>query len=244
MRTVRIAAAQTKEYCDNIDGALACLVDFATRADNLGLRLVCFPEGFLQGYLTDEPSARRVALQLSSQRFSEILSELQPLRAMIVVGLIEEFEGRLFNTAVVIERGVLLGCYRKKHLLPGESAFTPGTESPIFDLDGLKFGISICFDTNFPETALAIADQGASLIVCPANNMMKREKAEVFRDLHNVVRGARCRETRMWLLSADVTGERDGRVAWGPTALLNPNGEVSSQLPLDSPGLLCIDIPV
>ena len=46
------------------------------------------------------------------------------------------------------------------------------------------------------------------------------------RDVHNIVRGERCRETGLWLVSADVTGERDGRISWGPTAVLNPAGEV------------------
>jgi predicted amidohydrolase len=34
-----------------------------------GAKLICFPECFLQGYLTDEACARRVALDLASPRF-------------------------------------------------------------------------------------------------------------------------------------------------------------------------------
>ena len=65
-----------------------------------------------------------------------------------------------------------------------------------------------------------------------------------WKDKHNQVRGERCRETGLWLVSADVIGERDGRIAWGPTAVLNPAGEVVAQLPLDRPGLLLFDLPV
>jgi predicted amidohydrolase len=72
--------------------------------------------------------------------------------------------------------------------------------------------------------------------------MMPRANAEKFRDMHNAARGERCRETGLWLISADVTGERDGRISWGPTAVLNPAGEVEAQLPLESPGLLIFDI--
>ncbi len=49
--------------------------------------------------------------------------------------------------------------------------------------------------------------------------------------MHNSVRGERCRETGLWLVSADVTGERDGRISLGPTAVPNPAGEVVAQLP-------------
>jgi len=113
---------------------------------------------------------------------------------------------------------------------------------PVFDAGGLKFGINICYDTNFPIAAQRIADLGGAFIVCPANNMLRRDKAEIFRNIHNTVRGDRCRETGLWLVSADITGERDGHVSWGPTALLNSGGAVMKQLPLEKPGLLVGEI--
>jgi predicted amidohydrolase len=73
--------------------------------------------------------------------------------------------------------------------------------------------------------------------------MMPLEKAAAFRDVHNAVRGQRCRDTGLWLVSADVTGERDRRVALGPTAVLGPDGMVAAQLPLGRPGLLVFDLP-
>ncbi len=161
----------------------------------------------------------------------------------MVVGLIEVANGRLFNTAIVVQRGALIGRYRKAHLLGAERVFDAGCDTPVFEIDGLRFGINICYDTNFPEAARTVAALGASLIVCPANNMLPRKSAEALKDAHNSVRAERCRETGLWLVSADVTGERDGSIAWGPTAVLNPAGEVVAQLPLGEPGLLIFDIP-
>ena len=244
IKTVRIAAAQTLEYREDIDAAVASMVDFAVRAEAEGARLLCLPEGFLQGYLTDESAARRVALDLRSPEFGAVVDRLPKTGPMIVLGLIEVDEGRLFNTAVVIDRGRLVGRYRKVHLLAGEAAFEAGTETPIFTVDGLRFGINICNDTNFPEAARKLVDLGAELIVCSANNMMPRAKAEAFRAVHNAVRCERCRETGLWLVSADVTGERDGRVAWGPTAMLSPKGQGVAELPLEAPGLLVFDMPI
>ena len=162
---------------------------------------------------------------------------------MVVMGLIEVDHGRLFNTAIVVDRGTLVGRYRKAHLLGGEQIFNAGNESPIFEIAGLRFGINICYDTSFPGAARKIADLGASLIVCPANNMHHRKAAEALKDMHNFVRGERCRETGLWLVSADVTGERDGCISWGPTAIINPAGKVVAQLPLEKTGLLIFDIP-
>ena len=59
--TVRIAAAQTLEFREDIEAALACAADFAARAEAEGAALLCFPEGFLQGYLTEDVAARFLA---------------------------------------------------------------------------------------------------------------------------------------------------------------------------------------
>jgi predicted amidohydrolase len=244
MKTVRIAAAQTAEYRDDIAAALTCVNEVARQAEAGGARLLCFPEGFLQGYLTNADAARRVALDLSSPAFKAILDRFPKSGPIIALGLIEAEGGRLFNAAVVIACGRLVGRYRKRHLLRGEGAFDAGTDPAVFDVDGLRFGINICYDTNFSDVAREVADLGASLIVCLANNMMPREKAEIYRDQHNAIRGERCRETGLWLVSSDVAGERNGRIAWGPTAVLDQQGQVAAQLPLDKFGLLFFDIPL
>jgi len=241
---MRIAAAQTPEFREDVPGALDYLAGVMAEAHRQRASLLCLPEGFLQGYLTEGEVARRHALDLRSPRFANLLDELPERAPMTVVGLIEAEGGDLYNTAVVIFRRSVLGRYRKRHLLEGERCFRPGGETRTFDVEGLRFGINICFDTNFADAAMGVADQGASLLICPANNMMRRQAAIEWKDKHNAVRGERCREAGLWLMSADVTGTRDGRVAWGPTAVLNPGGEVVAQLPLDAPGLLVFDMPV
>jgi predicted amidohydrolase len=244
MQTVRIAAAQTAEFRENVDAALRCATDFIVRAEAAGASLLCFPEGFLQGYLTDAGAARRAALDLASPAFRSVLERFPKTGPAVVMGMIEIEREQLFNTAVVVQGGTVIGRYRKAHLLGSERIFAGGAESPVFDIAGLRFGIAICNDTNFPRIARAIADQGASLIVCPANNMLRRDVAERFRDRHNAVRGQRCRETGLWLISSDVTGESEDHVGWGPTAVLDPTGGVAAQLPLGEPGLLVFDMPV
>src|SRR6266852_6099595 len=108
MRIPRIAAAQTVEFREDIEAALNCAVEVAARAEAAGAALLCFPEGFLQGYLTDETSARRNALDLASPAFEAVLRRLPKSGPMIVMGLIEVEDARLFNTAIVVDHGVLI----------------------------------------------------------------------------------------------------------------------------------------
>src|SRR5471030_954670 len=142
MKTVRIAAAQTVEFREDMTAALNYASDVAACAENEGAELLCFPEGFLQGYLTDETLARRNALDLASPAFEAILNRLPTTGPMIVMGLIEADDGRLFNTAIVVDRGTFIGRYRKAHLLGDEQIFDPGNDSPVFEIAGLRFGIN------------------------------------------------------------------------------------------------------
>ena len=239
---MRIAAAQTPEFRNDIAAALDWAENAVVAATAEGAALLCFPEAYLQGYLTDT-SAHDVAIDLRSDAFAAIASWLSRPGLSIVLGLIERDGDQIYNTAVVLADGRLSGHYRKVNLLDGERVFTAGTETPVFEVGGLRFGVNICFDTNVPAAAAAVRDRGAELIVCPANNMMPADRAAIWKDRHNAVRGERCRETGLWMISADVTGTRAGRVAWGPTAVLNPSGELVAQLPLDAPGLLVFDLP-
>jgi predicted amidohydrolase len=240
---VCIGVTQTPEYRNDLSGAIAHLIEVSARAEATGVSLLVFPEGYLQGYLLDEQEIRRAALSFSSQAFEDVLAQFPTSGPVIVMGLIEEEIGSFFNTAIVVKERRLIGRYRKRHLLAAERRYTPGNDCPIFDVDGLRFGISICYDTNFPDTASSIADAGGSLIVCCANNMLPRAKAEIYRDIHNEERAKRCRETGLWLASSDVTGERGDMVSWGPVAIITPAGEVAAQLPLDEAGLLTFDVP-
>jgi predicted amidohydrolase len=242
--TVRIAVMQTPEFRCDVASALRYLVQASARADEAGVALLIFPEGYLQGYHLDTDTTRDVALDLESPQFKNLLSKFPKDGPMIVLGLIELDRGEIFNTAVVISGRKLRGRYRKIHLLSSERAYQAGVACPSFDVGQLRFGISICYDTNFLDTAMSIAQAGASLIVCCANNMLPQARALAFRDVHNSVRADRCREAGLWLASSDVTGERDGMIGWGPSAIINPNGEVVAQLPLEKPGMLVFDVPV
>ncbi len=113
----------------------------------------------------------------------------------------------------------------------------------MFELNGVTYGINICFDTNFADASAPLAAQGAQLMLVPSQNRMKRDAGEDWKLLHNRMRAERVRETGMWLVSADVTGARDDlRVAYGPTSVMNPEAEIVAQVPLMATGMVLAEI--
>jgi predicted amidohydrolase len=240
---VRIGACQTPEIVGDVDRAVGLVRDFAGQADAVGVDLLLFPECFLQGYVITEQHVHGQAFQIGSAGFTAVLARLVGLRQILVLGMIERDGGGYYNTAVVISGGRVVGRYRKAFLTDGESVFTAGDGYPVFDHDGTRFGINICHDTRFPQAAAAVAASGAHVLLVPAQNMMRRDNAFRWRDRHNEIRARRARETGMWLVSADVTGERGkARIGLGPTCFLNPAGEVVVQVPTGSIGMVTADI--
>ena len=238
---MRVGACQTPEILGDPDAALRTVERFARESD---VDLLLFPEGFLQGYLVTREHVSTWAMDLSGSDFGAVLKRLAPVRQTLVLGLIERQGGRFFNTAAVVAGGRVLGAYRKVHLTAGEAIFAPGGAYPVFDAGGVRFGINICYDVRFPRAAASVAMQGAQVLLAPSQNMMRRENAVIWRDRHSLIAAERVRETGMWLVRSDVTGDRgDSRTAWGPTCIIDPAGQIVSRVPAGEAGMATADLP-
>jgi len=241
---VRIGACQTPEILGDVDAAVACIRGFCEQAEPERADLLLFPECFLQGYVVTEAHVRRHALDLGSARFRSVAARLADVKPVLVAGVIERSGSRMHNSAVVLEHGQVTGVYRKTRLLPGEKIFAAGSEYPVFEVKGLKYGISICYDTQFADVAARIVRQGARVLLVPAQNMMRRQAAEAWKHRHRQIATERVRETGMWLVAADVTGKRgDTHIGYGPTSVTSPSTDVIAQVPLMETGMVIARIP-
>lgn len=241
---VKIGSCQTPEILGDVDAAVWCIKGFCAQAEQENADLVLFPECFLQGYLVTQAHLERHALDLASAEFRSVAAQLADIAPVLVVGMIERSGNRLYNSAVVLEHGQVAGIYRKTHLTPGEALFDKGEDYPVFGVRGLRYGINICYDTRFAEAAAPIAAQSARVLLVPAQNMMRRPAADAWKPRHNQIRAERVRETGMWLVSADVTGERgDTHIGYGPTAAMDPSASVVAQVPLMETGMITVQVP-
>jgi predicted amidohydrolase len=241
---MRIAACQLPHVQNDPERALALVELHTTNAQHAGAELICFPECFLQGYDVTPSHVEAVAVELDSLAFEQILERLRRLRPVVVLGLIEKLDNKFYNTAVVISQGVHVARYRKTHLVGSEQAiFGRGDDYPVFDVGDFKVGINICYDLQFAECADAAVAAGARLLACPCNNMLRPATAEDWKLRHNEIRCRRAREARVWMMSSDVTGECGGRISYGPTAVIDPMGNIVAQVPLMTTGLVVVDIP-
>ncbi len=86
----------------------------------------------------------------------------------IVAGLNTVRDGRFYNSAVVFDRGKLLGAYDKIHLPADEQgSVTPGDGFRVFETSAGRVGPMVCWDMQFPESGRILAMMGADVIACP-----------------------------------------------------------------------------
>jgi len=246
---VRVGACQTPEIIGEPLAVLEIMLRFAKEAEGKNVDLLLFPECFLTGYILSETYMAKYSYDFESEEFAAILKQLEHVKPMLVFGVAEKKSGKYYNSAVVVNGGEIVGVYRKTHLIdPNELFFTPGKDYPIFEVKGLKFGINICYDAQFPDAAKAVAAQGAQLLLLPAQNMIRRENAEKWKHKHNEIRAERVKETGLWYISSDVTGIRPPgqygveRISYGPTSAMNPKAEIVAQVPLMTVGMITVDI--
>ena len=214
----------------------------ARKASDEGVALMVFPELGLSGYSIDDLLLQRALLDEVERRLVELVAESRGLHPVLLVGAPLRREGRLYNCAVAIHRGRILGVVPKGHLpnyrefyekrwfasgrdVHGEIAI--GDEAVPFgmdllfqaeDVDGLIFHTEICEDVWAPAPPSDFAALAGALILTnlSASNIVIG-KAETRRRLCEVQSG-RC--WAAYIYSAAGYGESTTDLAWDGQACI------------------------
>jgi len=155
---------------------------------------------------------------------------------------------RTYNTSLIFGRdGTLAATYRKIHLydveIPGRVSYqesrtvAPGSDLVTAPIDGVPFGLSICYDLRFPELYRRLAIDGATVLVVPAAFMM-----HTGRDHWEVLLRARAIENQCYVLAAGQVGDHEPhRTCFGRSMVIDPWGTVVAQAP-DTIGITVADL--
>jgi 5-aminopentanamidase len=176
---VTIAVAQLAITIGEPDANRQAAAGAVAEAAAAGARLVVLPELCDSGYVfgDDADKASAEARSLASPAGDSIT--LRQWRALavahqvVIVGGFCELggDGRLYNSAAVVDASGTRAVYRKAHLWDKEKlVFTPGDGQPaLVDLDFGRVAVMICYDLEFPEWVRLAALAGADLIAAPVN---------------------------------------------------------------------------
>jgi predicted amidohydrolase len=165
---------------------------------------------------------------VATRRIGAVLAPLASNTVTTIVGFTElADDARLYNSAAVLYRGRVAGVYRKRHPAIRRSVYAAGADTPVVRLDGSTFGVVICYDSNFFESALRMAVQGATVLFVPTNNGLPHSRAEEYLAAQaREADVARATENNLWFIRADVAGRTSELVSGGSSEIVRPDGTV------------------
>lgn len=220
---LRVAVLQSAgEGCDKAAN-LSALAAAARAAGDVGAALLVTPEMFLTGYAIGSDAIRELAEPASGEALRRVMDISRETGVGIVIGYPERGQdNRIFNAAVYVDprRGVMAN-HRKSHLFGDvdRDAFSAGDGAPVvFAVGPLKAALLICYDIEFPETARALALEGADLLIVPTALM------EPYSFIPRTLVPTRAYENQLFMIYANRCGRERDFVYYGESAVIGPDG--------------------
>lgn len=147
------------------------------RAVAAGARLILFPEGYLTGYFV--PNLRPGDLIAVEGALLRVAALARQHGINVLIGTHTQ-EGDVLRNSVVAftATGHEAGRYHKRALFGAweQATFAPGTGPLRLELAGLKLGVLICYDVEFPELVRAEAQAGVDLVAVSTALMAPYER--------------------------------------------------------------------
>ncbi|MFB7336621.1 carbon-nitrogen hydrolase family protein [Streptomyces adustus] len=218
---MRTALLQSSGRPGSVVENLKVLDEAAGRAAAAGAALLVTPEMFLTGYAIGDDIARLA--EPADGACADEIAEIATRHGLAVAYGYPERDGEIvFNSAQLISadgsrlanyrKTHLFGCFEHEHFVPG------GTPVVQAELNGLRVGIMICYDVEFPENVRAHALAGTDLLVVPTAQM------HPFQFVAESVVPVRAFENQMYVAYVNRVG-REGEFEFvGLSTLAGPDG--------------------
>ncbi len=244
-------------------------IALATQAAKQGAALVAFPELGISAYTCDDLFHQRALLDACEAALGTIVEASRKLSAALMVGMPLRVEHQLFNCAVVVARGRVLGVVPKSylpnywefyearqfseadnaatdsiHLLGQDVPFGAGLLFEVEDIPYFRFHAEICEDVwvPIPPSSFAALAGATVLVNLSASNIVIGKAG--YR--HQLVSQQSARCLAAYLYTSAGKGESSTDLAWDGQALICENGELlaESERFADTSHLLFADVDV
>ncbi len=213
---MRVALAQIRSGTDPAAN-LGLVEDYTRRAADEGAQLVLFPEATMCRF--GVPLAP-IAEPLDGAWASGVRAIAERAGIVVVAGMfVPTDDGRVTNTLIASGPGVDAH-YHKIHLYDAygfaeSKTVAPGHEPVIISVDGVRVGLTLCYDVRFPELYVELAERGAQLITVHASWGTGPGKL----DQWTLLARARADHTTGFVAAVDLASPGDALAALGPTGV-------------------------
>jgi len=172
MNNIKISTAQFEHKSGDKSYNLSVIENLAQKAAKEGSHVIAFHECSITGYTFARKLSKEQMLDLAElipggESIIKLTEIAKQNDIIVLAGLFEKDENdNLFKAYVCVDKNGLVAKYRKLH--PFINPYlTPGDSYCIFEIEGWKCGILICYDNNIIENVRATKLLGADIIFMP-----------------------------------------------------------------------------
>lgn len=214
--TFRVAVLQMRSVNREYERNIKTIIKYMSDAKQNGADILLLPECFITGYnLTiDNASA------ITKNDLAPLCENAKELNIGLVATALTQGKSNPQNSAFVISKdGKILMKYAKVHTcdFADEKVLESGTEFKVCDFDGVKIGIMICYDREYPESARVLMLKGAEIILVPNDCGCMRPRLQAL--------STRAYENMCGVAMANPNGENAGNSCAYSPICWDRNGE-------------------
>jgi N-carbamoylputrescine amidase len=240
MKDIRVAAVCMKAVPGQIDQNLETIQSFISKAADQGVKIICFPELSVTGYVTEAPGAI-----CPPSVFRDAGSHLEMARSNQPhgPGLIESTErDKAHITQIVANQDGTLWKYRKTHLSPQEiRTYRVGEEIRVYRSSHLDFGIQLCYESHFPEMSTLMALEGVEAIFMPHASPRGNPSEKTDSWLRHLP--SRAFDNGVYVIACNQSREtKDGLSFPGVVLALSPSGRILAKYSGKGQELVLVDL--
>jgi predicted amidohydrolase len=235
----RVAVCQFQPILKN---RYANLQKIAFMLSKLEADLVVLPELATSGYVfANQQEVNDVSEDAFTGPTATLLKKLAVEKdTSYVIGFPEKTQEGVYNSAMLVNPDGSIHIYRKTHLFFEEKLyFQPGdTGFKVFEAkNGVKVGLMVCFDWQFPEAARTLALKGAHIICHPSNLVLPWcQQSMLTRSLENRVFSITCNR-----IGREVNGDKEIYFT-GMSQVISTKGEILTRLSEDMEETAVVEI--
>ncbi len=242
---LRIALAQINPTVGDLDGNLAKLIDAYDRADAANCDLIVYPEMSTTGYPPEDLVLKPGFVADNRATLDAFAAHTRECAA--IVGFVDA-DRDLYNAAAVCVGGRVVGTYRKR-LLPNYAVFdeqryfTPGTASDpleLYEVGGIKVGVSICEDIWSPDGPLATQAAGGAELSVNINGSPYHWEKDSGRER---MVATRAQDAHTAIVYVNQVGGQDELVFDGGSFVVDADGNLLARAPQFVEDLMIVDVP-
>jgi predicted amidohydrolase len=244
-----IIALASPRVATSLEHGLETMDRLIAGASARGAELVCFPEAYLPGLRGQDFAVLPWDALIQSRALDAIGTIARSRRTAVIAGLERVTEGgRQVAAFVVNADGSVQGFQTKNQLDPTEDQhYVPGDARRIFEVNSVRFGISICHEGwRYPETVRWAAARGARIVFHPqltgteTGNIRLTEWGASGNPYYEKAMMMRSIENGIWFASVNYAV----RSQEAATSIIDPSGKCAAFLPYGEEGVLVSDVDV